>query len=281
MLKLPGGESSRHTRLQIHLSDGMVDDQGTVSEMSDEGALTATEFGLAESGIVIESENDAEYSPRRTITGFAPGVDDYVDEGTETFPAIQNFKYTVLKRVFDIVFSAAAILVVSPLMLVIAAAIKFTSRGPVFFVQDRVGNAGIFRMVKFRSMYLNDQSETHHTSFGDPRITGVGVLLRRTSLDELPQLFNVLKGEMSIVGPRPELVKFVEKFAEEIPGYMSRHTGKGGVTGWAQVHGLRGSGTSIATRIDYDLEYLSNWSFWLDLKIILMTIQRGLTNNAF
>jgi exopolysaccharide biosynthesis polyprenyl glycosylphosphotransferase len=193
--------------------------------------------------------------------------------------------YAVGKRAFDICFSILALLLSAPLMLLIALAIKLTSRGPVLFVQERVSlNGKRFEMLKFRTMAAQNWqgSNTKHTEPGDPRITAVGGFLRRTSLDELTQFINVLAGDMSVVGPRPELTFFVEKFCTEIPSYMARHNVKCGMTGWAQVNGFRGSGTSIPQRIQYDLYYLRNWSMTLDLKIIFLTVFRGLiSRNAY
>jgi exopolysaccharide biosynthesis polyprenyl glycosylphosphotransferase len=197
---------------------------------------------------------------------------------------IDSVGYALGKRAFDIAFSMFALLVTAPLMLVIALAIKLTSRGPVMFVQERVSLNGVrFRMLKFRTMAIeHGKGDTEHTKPGDPRVTSMGSLLRRTSLDELPQFINVLMGDMSVVGPRPELTFFVEKFRTEIPSYMARHNVRCGMTGWAQVNGLRGSSTSIPQRIQYDLYYLRNWSMALDLKIIFLTVFRGLiSQNAY
>ncbi len=196
---------------------------------------------------------------------------------------VETVQYQFIKRTFDLVFSMAAVILAAPLMIAVAIAIKASSPGPIFFRQDRVGfNGERFRMLKFRSMVVNRSSDTAHTSSADPRVTRVGQFLRKTSLDELPQFFNVLAGDMSVVGPRPELTFFVHKFRNEIPAYMSRHTMKCGITGWAQVNGLRGSDTSIATRVQYDIEYIRNWSLGLDLRIILLTIISGFAGrNAF
>jgi Undecaprenyl-phosphate glucose phosphotransferase len=188
---------------------------------------------------------------------------------------VETVRYALAKRAFDIAFSLVAILVTAPLMFIIAAAIKLTSSGPVFFTQERIGLKGEhFQMLKFRSMVVNATAHEAHTAYADPRVTSVGRLLRKTNFDELPQFFNVLKGKMSVVGPRPELTFFVHKFRHQIPSYMARHNVKCGITGWAQVHGLRGN-TSIARRIEYDLEYMHNWSLTLDMKIILMTVLSG------
>jgi Undecaprenyl-phosphate glucose phosphotransferase len=184
--------------------------------------------------------------------------------------------YLFQKRAFDIALSASIVLVTLPISLLIALAIKTNSRGPVFFVQERVGlNGRVFRMLKFRTMRKGSREEgdTRWTCTNDPRRTAVGVVLRKTNLDELPQFLNVLKGDMSIVGPRPERAHFVERFLEEFDRYNFRHTFKVGITGWAQVNGWRGD-TSIAKRVEYDLYYLRNWSLTFDLQIITMTLLR-------
>ena len=192
--------------------------------------------------------------------------------------------YSLLKRAFDICFSILALLATSPLMGMIAVLIRLTSRGPVFFVQWRVGLNGLpFKMYKFRTMRVSDSSETdtRWTSQGDSRRTWLGTFLRRTSLDELPQFVNVLKGDMSVVGPRPERPYFVKQFLQEIGRYNQRHCLKVGITGWAQVNGWRGD-TSIEKRIEHDLYYLQNWSLSLDLRIILMTMfSQQIGKNAY
>jgi exopolysaccharide biosynthesis polyprenyl glycosylphosphotransferase len=179
----------------------------------------------------------------------------------------------VAKRVLDVVSAAFGLVVLSPVLLVIALAIKLTSAGPVLFRQARVGRGGRhFVMLKFRSMRGDAEGDTGPvwTTEDDPRRTWVGTLLRRWSLDELPQLINVLKGEMSLVGPRPERPPFVEEFAQKYPRYDERHRIRPGMTGWAQVHGLRGN-TSVRERTRYDLYYLEKWSLWLDIKILVRT----------
>ncbi len=184
--------------------------------------------------------------------------------------------YLFQKRIFDVVFSAVVLLLTLPLSSLIALAVKVTSRGPIFFIQERVGlNGRIFRMLKFRTMRVGSREEgdTRWTSSNDPRRTAVGSFLRRTNLDELPQFINVLRGDMSIVGPRPERPHFVDRFLEEFDRYNFRHTFKVGITGWAQVNGWRGD-TSIAKRVEYDLYYLRNWSLTFDLQIITMTFLR-------
>lgn len=197
---------------------------------------------------------------------------------------IEGAGYMIAKRCFDIAFSSLALLVAAPLMIVIAILIKATSKGPAFFKQQRVGENGeIFYMYKFRSMRVaaEDETDTVWTVAGDHRRTWVGAWLRRSSLDELPQFINVFNGDMSVVGPRPERPYFVQQFEKEIESYSKRHAGKVGITGWAQVHGLRGD-TCIRTRVRYDVYYLQNWSFLLDMRIIALTFLRGLIHiNAY
>jgi len=181
------------------------------------------------------------------------------------------------KRLMDIVVSATFLLLFSPFLLLIGLLIKLTSKGPVLYHQERMGLDGKkFIMHKFRTMVCDAESQTGPVmcSPDDPRITKVGKFLRRFSLDEIPQLVNVLKGEMSLVGPRPERPVFVKEFREKIPKYMLRHKVKSGVTGWAQVHGLR-QDTPIDKRLDYDFYYIQNWSLSLDLKILWKTLRKG------
>jgi Undecaprenyl-phosphate glucose phosphotransferase len=192
-----------------------------------------------------------------------------------TMTPADSIDYVVMKRAFDICFSAVILLLTAPLLLAIALIIRLTSQGPVYFMQERVGlNGSPFLMYKFRTMRVpttdKNQGNTRWTVQNDPRTTPVGALLRKLSLDELPQFMNVLKGDMSVVGPRPERPYFVHKFLDEIAHYNTRHCLKVGITGWAQVNGWRGD-TSIERRIEHDLYYLQNWSFWLDLRIIGMT----------
>ena len=191
---------------------------------------------------------------------------------------LEQLGWSVLKRVFDAIVSAAGLIILSPLLMVLAIGVKLSSPGPVFFRQERVGlNRKRFFMLKFRSMVVNDQSDTAWSKTGDDRRTKFGAFIRKTSLDELPQLINVLKGDMSLVGPRPELPYFVEQFKEEIPLYMVKHQVKPGITGWAQVNGYRGD-TSIKKRIELDLWYIDNWSPLLDLRILLMTVPWAMIN---
>lgn len=197
---------------------------------------------------------------------------------------LDEMRNRFLKRSFDIVFSIIVLVITAPLLALIALGVKLTSPGPIIFKQERLGrNRRPFLMYKFRTMKVMKQSEsdTGWTVEDDPRTTRFGALLRRTSLDELPQFFNVLKGDMSVVGPRPERPYFTEIFKEEIPRYMVKHHIRPGITGWAQSNGLRGD-TSIEQRIQHDLFYIENWTFLFDIKIILRTILRGFINkNAY
>ena len=191
---------------------------------------------------------------------------------------------SILKRIMDILGACFGIVIASPVMLVCAILVKATSEGPVIFKQERVGlHNKVFKMYKFRTMEVQKQSaeENAWTVRNDPRVTKVGKFMRKTSLDELPQLFNILMGEMSLVGPRPERPQWVDKYKEEIPRYMIKHQVRPGLTGWAQVNGYRGD-TSIRKRIEYDLFYIENWSLALDIKILFMTIFKGFVNkNAY
>jgi len=187
----------------------------------------------------------------------------------------------VLKRTCDLVFGTVALVIAAPVMLTIAAALKLTSTGPVLYRQERMGVDGRrFHMLKFRTMRVDAEARTGPVWArpDDPRRTGLGAFLRRASLDELPQLFNVLRGEMSLVGPRPERPSFVEEFRRRVPGYMLRHKMKAGITGWAQINGWRGN-TSIEKRIECDLYYIERWSLGFDLKILIQTIWYGFRIN--
>jgi Undecaprenyl-phosphate glucose phosphotransferase len=190
-----------------------------------------------------------------------------------------------LKRTFDIVLSLLVLVILSPVFLLIAVLIKVSSCGPVLYVQKRVGrNRHLFYMYKFRSMNVESSIKDGETGWStpeDPRRTKLGTFLRKTSLDELPQFWNVLKGDMSVIGPRPERPYYVEQFKDEIPRYMVKHRVRPGITGWAQVNGWRGD-TSIKERIQFDIEYIENWSFGLDLKIVWKTLKDGFVHpNAY
>ena len=197
---------------------------------------------------------------------------------------LDNLVNKFLKRAIDIIGSLILIILFSPIMICVAIFTKITSPGPIIFKQERVGlNNKIFTMFKFRSMKVQSKEEekAEWTTENDPRKTKFGSFIRKTSLDELPQFFNVLIGNMSLVGPRPERPYFVEQFKDEIPKYMVKHQIRPGITGWAQVNGLRGD-TSIEKRVEYDIYYLENWTFWFDIKILFLTVFKGFVNkNAY
>lgn len=183
----------------------------------------------------------------------------------------------VAKRAVDLIGATVAIILFSPVMLLTVLVVALTEEGSVIYRQERVGlHNQVFYMYKFRSMIMQDEEKekAEWSTRNDPRITPVGKLIRRTSIDELPQLFNVLKGEMSLVGPRPERPQFVQKFRDEIPRYMVKHQVRPGMTGWAQINGYRGD-TSIEKRIEYDLYYIENWTMVFDMKILILTIFKG------
>lgn len=189
----------------------------------------------------------------------------------------------ILKRSADVLFASVALIFAFPIMLLIAALVKLTSSGPVLYRQERMGIGGeVFRMIKFRSMVFDAEKDTGAVwaKKGDPRRTWLGAFLRCTSLDELPQLFNVLKGDMSVVGPRPERPVFIDEFRKRIPGYMLRHRMKAGITGWAQVNGWRGD-TDLHKRIEHDIFYIENWSLAFDMKILWLTVWKGFRRNAY
>lgn len=197
---------------------------------------------------------------------------------------LSNTFNSFIKRCVDIFGSLVGIVLFSPIMLIVAVLIKSTSKGPLIYKQDRVGlHNKPFKMYKFRSMVVQKETEEKKcwTTKGDARVTSVGKFIRKTSIDELPQFFNILKGDMSLIGPRPERPFFVEKFKEEIPRYMVKHQVRPGLTGWAQVSGYRGD-TSIMKRIEYDLYYIENWTLGFDIKILFLTFFKGFVNkNAY
>lgn len=190
----------------------------------------------------------------------------------------------VVKRTMDMVLSLIGLLVLSPFLMLVALLVKLSSPGPIFFKQERCGlNGQTFHMLKFRSMRVDAEAQTGAVWAlkDDPRRTWFGTLIRRTSIDELPQLVNVLMGDMSLVGPRPERPVFIQRFSKTIPNYMARHAVKAGITGWAQVHGWRGN-TSLRKRLQYDLYYITHWTPWLDLWILWMTLFKGIIHrNAY
>jgi exopolysaccharide biosynthesis polyprenyl glycosylphosphotransferase len=218
-----------------------------------------------------------------TARGLLESLDGLPLISIRDIPARTGFN-RVMKRTFDIVFSGAFLLVFSWLFLLVALAVKLTSRGPVFFLQDRVGlDNKVFRILKFRTMRVQTEqaSNTVWTTKDDPRITPIGKFLRKSSLDEIPQFINIFIGQMSVVGPRPERPYYVDQFRDKYKYFKRRHAVKAGLTGWAQVNGLRGD-TSIQDRIDADIYYIENWTFFLDLKIVLLTPFKGMIHkNAY
>ncbi|MBR5360334.1 MAG: undecaprenyl-phosphate glucose phosphotransferase [Lachnospiraceae bacterium] len=273
---------------------GVIDNLGMILDENklDEIAIT---LSLKEYGRLEEIVNMCEKSG--VHTKFIP---DYMGiipnkpytEDLQGLPVINirhvpltNTVNIVMKRIVDIAGSLFGIIISSPLMLFCAIAIKLSSPGKVIFIQERVGlHNKPFRMYKFRTMREQEDKEEDDKGWtvkDDPRVTGIGRFLRRTSIDELPQLFNVFTGKMSLVGPRPERPMFVEQFRETIPRYMIKHQVRPGMTGWAQINGLRGD-TSIEKRIEYDLYYLENWTMGFDIKILFLTVFRGFINeNAY
>ena len=292
--------------------DGILDDNSTLGRYYHNVPVIGTtedvdrileENDLDEIAITLGLE---EYSKLKRIvasceksgvhTQFVPDYTDIIPSRPYTedllgLPVV-NIRYVplsdtfnaMIKRLMDIVGSLMCIVLFSPVMLVTAIAIKRTSPGPLIFRQERVGlHNREFRMYKFRSMEVQTASEEKKgwTTRDDPRVTKVGKVIRKTSIDELPQLFNVLKGDMSLIGPRPERPQYVEKFREEIPRYMVKHQVRPGMTGWAQVNGYRGN-TSIRKRIEYDIYYIENWSVAFDIKILILTVFKGFINrNAY
>lgn len=223
------------------------------------------------------------YEDLVTIHGSVENLDGFSIISIRDIPARFGMN-RILKRSFDVLFSLAFIVLFSPIFILAALLVKLTSKGPVFFVQDRVGLDGkTFPILKFRTMRVQQKTDSDvvWTKANDPRVTPVGKILRKSSIDEFPQFFNVLAGHMSVVGPRPERPFYVEKFKDDYKSFKRRHAMKAGITGWAQVNGLRGD-TSIQDRIEADIYYIENWSVWLDLKIIFMTPFKGMfTRNAY
>ena len=292
--------------------DGILDDNSTVGRYYHNVPVIGTtedvdrileENDLDEIAITLGLE---EYSKLKRIvasceksgvhTQFVPDYTDIIPSRPYTedllgLPVV-NIRYVplsdtfnaMIKRSMDIIGSLMCIVLFSPVMLITAIAIRRTSPGPQIFRQERVGlHNREFRMYKFRSMEVQTASEEKKgwTTRDDPRVTKVGKVIRKTSIDELPQLFNVLKGDMSLIGPRPERPQYVEKFREEIPRYMVKHQVRPGMTGWAQVNGYRGN-TSIRKRIEYDIYYIENWSVAFDIKILILTVFKGFINrNAY
>lgn len=272
---------------------GKIDDLDTILALNtlDEIAITLSiqEYGKLEK-IVAGCEKSGVH------TKFIPDYNNIIPTKPYTedllgLPVINirhvpltNTFNSMVKRTMDVAGALVAILLFSPVMLIAAILVKTTSKGPLIFKQERVGlHNKPFYMYKFRSMAVQQAKDEKAawTTKNDPRVTGIGKIMRKTSIDELPQLFNVLKGDMSLVGPRPERPQFVEKFREEIPRYMVKHQVRPGMTGWAQINGYRGD-TSIKRRIEFDLYYIENWTVGLDIKILILTVFKGFINkNAY
>lgn len=235
----------------------------------------------------IIEKNQMELIPLKILPDITKSFIGYHIEDYEGIPiiTINHAKRTntdrIVKRLFDVFFSGLALIALSPLYLFLAILVKSTSTGPVFYGQERVGYDGcIFKMWKFRSMRADaEKNGAGWTVENDPRRTKFGTFLRTTSLDELPQFWNVFVGDMSLVGPRPERPLYVEKFTSEIPAYMLRHKVKAGITGLAQINGWRGN-TSLTKRIECDIEYIKKWSIWLDVKILFLTVFKGFVNRS-
>jgi len=262
---------------------GSVDDLEQVIEKHQVDEVILTDMSIPESKI---SRVIAVCSDKNVILKFIPDIFYLVTSNVENkqlagLPVMEikgsplDGWNRIFKRVFDIVFSIIFAIFALPISSIAALAIKLTSKGPLFYTHKRVGRDGRnFKLYKFRSMYFDKcdfaPGGREWTKNQDPRITPVGRILRKTNIDEFPQLINVFLGDMSLVGPRPEQPVFVEKFQKEIPEYYKRHRAKSGLTGWAQVNGLKGD-TSIKERVKYDIFYIENWSIWFDIKILLMT----------
>ena len=247
-------------------------------------ALEAEEYTLIEALIAACEKNGVKYLVIPFYNNLIPAHPIIENVGRSKLinmraNRLEDLGWAALKRGFDIVVSGLGLIALSPALAAIAIGVKLSSPGPVLFKQTRVGyNRREFRMLKFRSMRVNAEQDTAWTKAADSRRTKFGAFIRKTSLDELPQLWNVLRGDMSLVGPRPELPHFVEQFKETVPLYMVKHQVKPGITGWAQVNGYRGD-TSIARRIELDLWYIDHWSPWLDLRILFMTVPGGMIND--
>jgi exopolysaccharide biosynthesis polyprenyl glycosylphosphotransferase len=244
----------------------------------DEAFIGMTDYNRKEIAALILENERIKFMIASDVLGIITKTIDY-DEmfGIPVFEVRElplNFTYNrLIKRTFDIFTSLVSLLVFSPVLIITAILVKLTSKGPVFYGQERVSrNNKKFIMLKFRTMKIDAESKSGPVwaRENDPRRTSIGAFLRKTSIDELPQIINILKGDLSVVGPRPERPHFVNKFKNEIPRYTERHKVKGGLTGWAQANGLRGD-TSLEERVKYDLYYIENWTLWFDIKIIIKT----------
>lgn len=267
-----GGYEALERILQRHKPDEVV------------VALEANEYDLLPRIIAACEKDGVKISLIPFYTKFMPAHPQVDEVGSVALINLRripldNIGNAFLKRTIDILGSLVLIVVFSPVMLLAAIGTKLSSPGPIIFRQERVGlNKKLFVMYKFRSMRVNVAQKTGWSTNEDPRKTRFGAFLRKFSIDELPQFFNVLKGDMSLVGPRPELPFFVEQFRQSVPLYMVKHQVRPGITGWAQVSGLRGD-TSIEQRIEHDIYYIENWTLLFDLKILLQTLTRAFVNS--
>ena len=267
--------------LEIVLPENKLDEIGVTLALQDYGMLEEIVNICEKSGVHTKFIPDY-----NSVIPSSPYIEDLTGLTVVNIRHVplSNTGNALIKRMADVVGSLLLIILFSPLMIICALLIRITDRGPAIFTQERVGlHNRNFMMYKFRSMRLqvSDEELKCWTRKGDPRVTSIGRFIRRTSLDELPQLFNVLKGDMSLVGPRPERPQFVEKFKEDIPRYMIKHQVRPGMTGWAQINGYRGD-TSIRKRIEHDLYYIENWSIGFDIKILFLTLFKGFINkNAY
>jgi Undecaprenyl-phosphate glucose phosphotransferase len=267
--------------LNIILPENKLDEISITLPLSDYGRLESIVNLCEKSGVHTKFIPD--YNSVIPSRPYLEDLDGLAVVNIRRVP-LTNTGNMFMKRLVDIVGSVVAIILFSPVMLVAAVGIKTTSKGPLIFKQERVGlHNKPFKMYKFRSMEVQNTADEKKgwTTKNDPRVTKIGKILRKTSIDELPQFFNVLKGDMSLIGPRPERPLFVEKFKEEIPRYMIKHQVRPGITGWAQVNGYRGD-SSIKKRIEYDLYYIENWTMSFDFKILFLTFFKGFVNkNAY
>ena len=267
--------------LEIVLPENKLDEIGVTLALQDYGMLEEIVNICEKSGVHTKFIPDY-----NSVIPSSPYIEDLTGLTVVNIRHVplSNTGNALIKRMADVAGSLLLIILFSALMIICALLIRITDRGPAIFTQERVGlHNRNFMMYKFRSMRLqvSDEELKCWTRKGDPRVTSIGRFIRRTSLDELPQLFNVLKGDMSLVGPRPERPQFVEKFKEDIPRYMIKHQVRPGMTGWAQINGYRGD-TSIRKRIEHDLYYIENWSIGFDIKILFLTLFKGFINkNAY
>ena len=271
----------RIANLEVVLPENKLDEIGISLSLQDYDRLEALVRQCEKAGVHTKFIPDY-----NSVISSNPYIEDLTGLSVVNirYVPLTNTLNRLMKRIIDLIGSIILIILFSPIMLLSAIFIKFTDGGKVIYSQERVGlHNRNFRMYKFRTMREQKEEEEKDgwTTKNDPRITGIGKILRKTSIDELPQLFNVLVGQMSLVGPRPERPQFVEKFREEIPGYMIKHQVRPGMTGWAQIKGFRGD-TSIRRRIECDLYYIENWTLMLDIRILFLTLFKGFVNkNAY